>query len=297
MIARILQILILCLLVVDGRLLYISPSPRLLALFVTGQSQCPFSRTIDSMKSVQRIQDTETKMNQQSHLLKQDGQLQLWDTPRGQFWLAGHSPDLESNKYALVLAEQDQRIYGEGEHFVHHGDIVLDCGADYGSFTRSALWAGAAVVVAVEPAPYKEECLRRTFATEIQQGRVVVVQKGVWNKEDTLTLYGDSLVQQRTATGPVVPLTTIDKLAADLRLKRVDFIKMDIEGAEKQALEGGRQTIKNFKPRLAIATEHLPDDAVKIPEVIRGIVPDYQIECGPCEYADGHVRPQVLRFY
>jgi FkbM family methyltransferase len=173
-------------------------------------------------------------------------------TPARAFCLAGHSPDLESNKYALVLAEQDQGIYGEGEHFVHRGDIVFDCGADYGSFTRSALRAGAAVVIAVEPAPYKEECLRRTFATEIQQGRVVVVQKGVWNKEDTLTLYGDSLVQHRTANGPVVPLTTIDKLAADLRLARVDFIKMDIEGAEKQALEGGRQTIKKFKPRLAI---------------------------------------------
>jgi FkbM family methyltransferase len=297
MITRLLQILILCVLVVDGRIIYVSPGPYLLALFVSGQSQCPFSRTMESAKSVHRIQDTEARMNRASHLVRQEGEFQLWDTPRGPYWLAGHAHDLASYKYSLVLAEQDQRIYGEGEHFVHRGDVVLDCGADCGGFTRSALWAGAAVVIAIEPSPLKEGCLRRTFASEIQQGRVIVVPKGVWNKEDTLKLYDDSVVIHRVADGPLIPLTTIDKLVVDLRLSRVDFIKMDIEGAEKQALEGGRHTIEKFKPRMAIATEHFPDDAIKIPEVIRGIVPAYRIECGPCEYADDHIRPQVLRFY
>jgi FkbM family methyltransferase len=42
----------------------------------------------------------------------------------------------------------------------------------------------------------------------------------------------------------VVPLTTIDKLVSELNLPRVDFIKMDIEGAEKLALTGGRATIQ-----------------------------------------------------
>jgi FkbM family methyltransferase len=295
--ARIIQILILCVLVEDGRLIYVSPGPRLLALAVAGRSQCSFGRTMESADSVRRIQETEAQMNRASRLLVEEGGLQLWDTPRGQYWLAGHARDLSSNKYALVLAEQQEKIYGTGEHFVRRGDVVLDCGADYGSFTRSALWAGAAVVVSIEPSPQKEVCLRRTFATEIHEGRVIVVAKGVWNKEASLTLYDDSLVEHRAASGTVVPLTTIDKLVTDLKLSRVDFIKMDIEGAEKQALAGGRHTIEQFKPRLAIATEHLPDDAEKIPQVIRSIVPGYHIECGPCEYADNHIRPQVLRFY
>ena len=294
---RILQIAIALILVADGGLLYISPGGRLLSMFVSGQSQCTFQRTMESAKSVLAIQETEARMNHGSRLVKEEGGLQLWDTPRGQYWLTGGARNLLSNKYALVLAEQDQQIYGAGEHFVHQGDMVLDCGADYGSFTRSALWAGAATVVAIEPAPQKEGCLRRTFAAEIQQGRVIVVPKGVWNKEDTLVLYDDSVVEHRSRTGVMVPLTTIDKLAADLHLPRVDFIKMDIEGAEKQALEGGRHIIEKFKPRMAIATEHLADDAEKIPEVIRSILPAYQTECGPCEYADSHIRPQVLQFF
>jgi hypothetical protein len=94
-----------------------------------------------------------------------------------------------------------------------------------------------------------------------------------------------------------VPLTTIDKLVAELGLARVDFIKMDIEGAEKPALAGGAATIRKFQPRMSIATEHLPDDAVAIPRAIRAIVPDYHDQCGPCEWADGHIRPQVVYIF
>jgi UDP-3-O-acyl-N-acetylglucosamine deacetylase len=95
----------------------------------------------------------------------------------------------------------------------------------------------------------------------------------------------------------MVQLTTIDKLVADLKLPHVDFIKMDIEGAEVPALAGGNETIARFKPRLAIATEHKPDDQYTIPAAVRKIHADYQMECGPCLEAKGHVRPDVLYFW
>ena len=95
----------------------------------------------------------------------------------------------------------------------------------------------------------------------------------------------------------LVPLTTIDKLVAELKLPRVDFIKMDIEGAEVPALAGAHETIARFKPRLAIATEHKPDDEYTIPAAVRKIRADYQMECGPCLEAKGHVRPDVLYFW
>jgi acetylornithine/succinyldiaminopimelate/putrescine aminotransferase len=52
---------------------------------------------------------------------------------------------------------------------------------------------------------------------------------------------------------------TIDQVVEDLDLSRVDFIKLDIEGAESQAILGAKQTLARFQPPVAIATEHTDD--------------------------------------
>ena len=280
--------------VIAGLLFFQRTTPgALLAVAIAGNSQCPLGLTMSSMDSVKEIQATEKKMRAGMHLVKDEGVIQLWDTPRGPFWMPASSASMMS----LVLAEQAEEIYGRGERAVRKGDIVLDCGADIGTFTRSALDRGAAMVVAVEPSPDKAPCLRRNFAKEITDGRVILVHKGVWNEEGSLTLYGDTMVQHHNGKGVDVPLTTIDKLVAELGLPRVDFIKMDIEGAEKPALAGGAATIKKFHPRMSIATEHLADAAVAIPKAIRSIVLNYSEQCGPCEWADGHIRPQVIYLF
>jgi len=74
---------------------------------------------------------------------------------------------------------------------VRSGDVVLDCGANVGVYTRDALDSGAKLVVAIEPAPENIECLRRNFAPEVAAGRVIVYPKGVWDKDDFLTLNVD----------------------------------------------------------------------------------------------------------
>src|SRR6202011_6322938 len=84
-----------------------------------------------------------------------------------------------------------------------------------------------------------------------------------------------------------VPLAQIDKLVPELNLPRVDFIKMDIEGAEVKALTGAHDTIVRYRPRLAIATEHKPNDERTIPAAVRALRSDYRMQCGPCSEANG----------
>jgi FkbM family methyltransferase len=220
----------------------------------------------------------------------------LLSTSRGQFWVPADSDEV----LPILLSQQEQRIYGP----LRSGDVVLDCGAHVGVYTREALRAGASLIVAIEPAPDNVECLRRNFAPEISAGRVIVYPKGVWNKEDTLVLHtvlgnsaGDSLIfKAPIGKGIEVPLTTVDILVAELKLPRVTMIKMDIKGAEKEALAGAANTLRTQKPRLAMATEHLPDDPERIAAIVHGFRPDYTTRCNDCSTKDGRVRPEVLLF-
>lgn len=56
-----------------------------------------------------------------------------------------------------------------------------------------------------------------------------------------------------------------------------NYIKMDIEGAEKEAILGAKKTIKKYKPNLAICLYHKPEDLWEIPLLINEIEPDYEM--------------------
>lgn len=71
-----------------------------------------------------------------------------------------------------------------------------------------------------------------------------------------------------------VPCTTIDTVVGN---GRCDFIKMDIEGAEWQALHGAVETIKRCKPKLAISIYHSAEDMIRLPQYIHSIVPEYRL--------------------
>ena len=61
------------------------------------------------------------------------------------------------------------------------------------------------------------------------------------------------------------------------KISKVDFIKMDIEGAEINALNGARKTIQKFRPKLAIAVYHSIKEHYTIPQLIKEIEPGYRL--------------------
>ena len=64
---------------------------------------------------------------------------------------------------------------------MREGDVVIDVGADLGTFTRIALQRGARLVIAVEPDPVNAACFLRAFAKEIADGRVRLVEAAAWH--------------------------------------------------------------------------------------------------------------------
>ncbi len=206
-------------------------------------------------------------------------QMIFWDTPSGRFWT--DAKDQEVGELPWELASTENGLYRTAGVEVLKGDIVLDCGAHFGTFTRQALNAGALLVVAIEIDPQSIECLSRTFRAEILEKRVILYPKGVSDRDTELELFradnsgGSGVELVRDRTGLLVPLTTVDSIVRELGLSRVDFIKMDVEGSEQKALRGAKEVISNFKPRMAIAGYHKDEDPIDLPRTVREIDPLY----------------------
>jgi FkbM family methyltransferase len=242
------------------------------------------------------------ELSQTSTVLQRDSEgFQLVQTPLGKYW----EPVVDGSGVVAQLAELRAKYDRRDKVGVQPGDVVLDCGANVGTHTKAALDAGASIVVAIEPAPASVLCLRRNLAREIAAGRVIVREEGVWDRQEVrrLRLHSraaeNSFVRSEGAEeGPLVPLTTIDNLVTELRLGRVDFIKMDIEGAERRALQGAAATIARFRPRMEISVDHLPDDPEQVPAVVKAAWSGYRMKyllCYPVR--PWRVDPAVIYFY
>lgn len=74
-----------------------------------------------------------------------------------------------------------------------------------------------------------------------------------------------------------VKVYSIDSFILENKINRVDFIKMDVEGWELDALRGAEGCLKNYKPKLAICVYHKPEDLLNIANYLKTIVPEYRL--------------------
>ena len=121
-------------------------------------------------------------------------------------------------------------------------------------------------------------------------GNIIPVQKGISDKTTKTSFFLDKNISasfsfksecQEDDTAPEniesVETITIDDFVRENNLSRVDFIKSDIEGFERNLLKGAKETLKNFAPKLALCTYHLPDDPEVMAKLIKEANPKYNI--------------------
>ncbi len=243
-------------------------------------------------------------LNAEAKLIGSDARsgLELWDTLLGRLWIP--SPAAAVIKH-LEWEQCVQKIYEHPAVHVLPGDVVFDCGAHIGGFTRVALASHAGVIVAIEPERSNVIAFRRNFADELKTGKVRLVEKAVSDKPGRLALHlstsGDShslFLPQNSGKEATVEISTIDALAANAEIRKVDFIKLDVEGAECKALQGAKQTIRRWHPRLAVSSYHQDGDASAICALVWSIRPDYLVVSKDrLSRPDGKKVPKVLFFY
>jgi len=153
------------------------------------------------------------------------------------------------------------------------GDIVLDIGAYVGMFAikASKQVRRKGVVVAIEPETINFNYLTKNCS---KYNNIKLVKKVVSSKDEKTKLYiskGSALHSLTPYSDNYIKVesTTIDSLVTHMKLPKVDFIKIDAEGAELEILQGAENTLSNNRLKLAIAAYHdLPNGKKELPELI-----------------------------
>jgi len=166
------------------------------------------------------------------------------------------------------------------------GSVVIDVGANLGEwaipFARSVGAAGR--VIAIEPASRSAAALEATLAANaLHQAEIVRCAIGDHDgqAEFAVPVVTSARIDTGTARiGPAcaghealrVPLRSLQSLAAELGLDRLDLIKIDVEGHERQVLDGAASILDQYRPTLVMETGHEAEgDRAAIHDRLRGL--------------------------
>ena len=183
------------------------------------------------------------------------------------------SPNTQADCYY-----EDCFTFGNDEVFIDGGAYIGDSAEQFSQHVNG----NYKHIYAFEP---DKENFKKAEMQLKMLPNTTLISSGLWNKSGQMEfmhdpeLLGSSLIYHATEyTTSMVSVVALDELFADKQMKDwPTFIKMDIEGAEKQALFGAKNIIRKKKPKLAICAYHKIEDIYELPQTILSIRPDYHM--------------------
>ncbi len=161
------------------------------------------------------------------------------------------------------------------------GSLFIDCGAFIGDSCYALQKYSPAAILAVEPEEKNIGILEENIKLNDMRN-ITVINAGVSDKSGEAFLRGEGIGAFLSESGDKgdkkVRLVSIDDLKEQNNRKRIGLIKMDIEGAEFDAVKGAARVLSEDKPVLSIALYHSGRDFFEIPEYIKKINPDYKFQ-------------------
>ena len=150
------------------------------------------------------------------------------------------------------------------------GDIVIDCGSYDGSTAIRFVNMGCEI--------YGFEMSRQNYERAAKQKKFIVENLGLGAFKCSVNYTPNNGAATRIDMhgSETAQITTIDSYVGEKNLPRVDFIKMDVEGAELDILKGAATTIMRLKPILALIAYHKLDDFWTLTKFIKSLRPDYE---------------------
>lgn len=189
-------------------------------------------------------------------------------------WQGGYVPVEEVGWLYLpdVLDAQALRILIDGTRpdpaislLCRSGDIAFDVGANLGEWAVPLARAVGAkgAVYAFEPVPVLADALRKSFRVN-GCSQAFVIEAGIADQtgkgwmEMVMAAGADGALSRLTDdfSGEEVDIVSIDDVVRDRKIERLDFLKIDVEGAEPRVLAGAAETIDRFRPKIVFESGH-----------------------------------------
>jgi FkbM family methyltransferase len=187
-------------------------------------------------------------------------------------------------KFRQTCSKKDYPVISnETQYFIKElklseDEVFIDCGAFIGDTIDNFLkyCPEYKQIVAFEPDSKNFEKLKKKYGTN---PKTTLINAGIYKENGEISFSGhgnaDSKIIEASDSNSTV---NIQVMAIDnLNLEKVSFIKMDIEGAELEALKGAEKTIAKNKPKLAISIYHSNEDMLDIAEYIHNVFPEYKL--------------------
>lgn len=165
---------------------------------------------------------------------------------------------------------------------IEKGDVCLDIGACLGDTAIYMNKNGASQVYSFEIDRNHIACMEETFS-KLGINSIKIIQNAI--SSNTNAFYytpvpnnigaGSISEEKKNDDSYQVKCTTIDQICREMHIQP-DFIKMDIEGAELDAIAGARDTLIKYQPKLAICIYHKWSHRWEIPLLLHEILPHYK---------------------
>lgn len=225
----------------------------------------------------------------------------IWmhDTRDGFF--AYHRPFIRLDMTKLDIAAQANFFWG---YRARPGDVVIDVGAGVGeetlTFSRAVGQSGKVVCIEAHPRTYR--CLEKLVEFNCLKN-VIPIHAAITDRSTGTAMIVDSsaYLSNRLSSekGIRVRATTIDAIHQKLSLGRVQFLKMNIEGAERYAIGGMTETLSQTEVLCVSCHDFLAqspgDDSLRTKELVKEFLQDHGFDLSERSHADlpPYIRDQV----
>jgi FkbM family methyltransferase len=184
---------------------------------------------------------------------------------------------LSGDQARYCVRSKDTQYFPDGiverrddEAFVDGGAYDGDTLEAFAGWTRGRF----SRYVAFEPDASNRAILGRKASALDLGGRVSLREEALWRSKGELRFQAnEGQSSSLSEVGDVrIPTAAIDAVCPE-----ATFIKLDIEGAEREALEGARETIRRNRPKLAVCLYHRPEHLLDVPLLVKELRPDYRL--------------------